>query len=352
MALRSFQMPPINSIDQLAKLLQDFNEDIDTSEIQGVVLGTTGDDAGKNLIVVDDEKEEARVPFPREFSGSFSKLELAEDIAKVERQDGLRVRRFGKLIIDEEEVWVALFDPVPALEQNDATPSFEPFEGTFSGAITNDHWLDSAQRKIIGEGSEISPLFIVIHYTEGFTASSSVSGWRTKNNGILAHVVVDRDGSIIQCRPFIQRCGHAGESRSRHPQTGKLHQGLNSNSIGIEIANTGSARNLHQRLSTHAPGAKIIEATHRNESVPNSLAANQKRTQWEAFPGAQLASVFGLVSTLMSKYGIVDITGHDCIAMERKTDPGPAFPMADLRRTHGLSGLPPVFDRIGHQIDI
>jgi N-acetylmuramoyl-L-alanine amidase len=170
----------------------------------------------------------------------------------------------------------------------------------------------------------------------------------------MAHILVDRDGKIFQCRPFDQSCQHAGRSRMRHPQTNKLYDGLNSCSIGIEIANSGDGgdENLHERLKKHFPQAEFVTAKHRNADTPGSNAAEHKRTRWEAYPKAQLDAVFGLIKLLTAKYKLVEITGHDCVAYERKTDPGPAFPMEELRVANGLSGLPAVWDKDGNRINV
>ena len=52
--------------------------------------------------------------------------------------------------------------------------------------------------------------------------------------------------------------------------------------------------------------------------------------------------VTGYVSSPSGKVNLDDITGHDCIAPERRNDPGPAFPMQELRELCGFSGLPEV----------
>lgn len=222
------------------------------------------------------------------------------------------------------------------------------------GEIDSDHWLTNAKREPIGQGAELKPIFLVIHYTEGYSADSSVSSWRSANNNILAHVVVDRDGTIFQCRPFNQKCWHAGASRICHPVTGQLYHGLNDFSIGIEIANIGDGGDarLQNRLQKYFPNAQLTTAHHRNESIPGSDAAETRRTQWEVFPEAQINSVFALAKLLIARYQLVDITGHDCIAYERKNDPGPAFPMAELRKANGLTGLPPVWNAQGKKFDV
>jgi N-acetyl-anhydromuramyl-L-alanine amidase AmpD/N-acetylmuramoyl-L-alanine amidase len=223
------------------------------------------------------------------------------------------------------------------------------------GNIDAEHWLTTAKRAPIDGGNPLTPLYVVIHYTEGFSADSSVSGWKTKNDGVLAHVVVDRDGTIYQCRAFNRTCGHAGGPGMaiwQDPRTGKTYDGANSISIGIEIANTGMNVGFHKKLNTGGsyPNGATVAASHRNGSKGTEETRDGK--EWEVYPEAQLRSVFGLVSLLMTKYDLHDITGHDCISSWRKADPGPAFPMLELRKANGLSGLPVVWNSMGKPIPV
>ena len=48
-------------------------------------------------------------------------------------------------------------------------------------------------------------------------------------------------------------------------------------------------------------------------------------------PGEQLLAAAEVANLLVRHYGLEDVIGHDDIAPERKTDPGPAFPMAAFR---------------------
>jgi N-acetyl-anhydromuramyl-L-alanine amidase AmpD len=109
---------------------------------------------------------------------------------------------------------------------------------------------------------------------------------------------------------------------------------------------------FHKKLGTGRPypDGTTMAASHRNGSKGTEETRDGK--EWEVYPEAQLRSVFGLVSLLMAKYDLHDITGHDCISSWRKADPGPAFPMLELRKANGLSGLPVVFDRTGKPIPV
>jgi N-acetylmuramoyl-L-alanine amidase len=197
--------------------------------------------------------------------------------------------------------------------------------------ITEDHWLETAKRDEITGGSPMAiRRCVVVHFTSGATAKSSIESMR--GAGLSAHIVVDRDGTIYQCRPFNKQCAHAGKSRWRDPKTGVLYSGLNSCSIGIEIANTGNDDGVIKWAVKNA-GATVISAKHRNGG---------KVQNWEEYPKAQLEAVFAVVAAVVKKYSLDDITGHDCIAPERKDDPGPAFPMQQLRDANGFAGLPAV----------
>ena len=111
-------------------------------------------------------------------------------------------------------------------------------------------------------------------------------------------------------------------------------------------------KTYHKKLGTGGPYPEgtTIKADHRNGSKGTSEARDGK--EWEAYPEAQLKAVFSLVSLLVAKYDLQDITGHDCIAPERKADPGPAFPMLELRAANGFSGLPKVWDDDGKEIPV
>jgi N-acetyl-anhydromuramoyl-L-alanine amidase len=105
---------------------------------------------------------------------------------------------------------------------------------------------------------------------------------------VSAHVVIRRDGQIIQYVPFGARAWHAGRSEY------KGRSGCNDFSVGIELE-----------------GA---------DDVP--------------YMGAQYDSLARVVQALLAAYPSLSsthITGHSDIAPGRKTDPGPAFDWSRLR---------------------
>lgn len=201
--------------------------------------------------------------------------------------------------------------------------------------ITEDHWLEGVKRQPLSGGSTMEiRRFLIIHFTSGWTAQSSVDFWKTPDaNGASAHVIIDRDGSIIQCRPFNRTCGHAGKSQWKDPSTGKLYVGLNSCSIGIELANAGDmSRNpdIYPSTMGSLAGAPVprLQARHKNGGPV---------TGWELYPTAQLDACEAVSKALVARYHLDDLVGHDDIAKSRKVDPGPAFPLKELRTVCGFT---------------
>ncbi len=208
--------------------------------------------------------------------------------------------------------------------------------------IGADHWLEGVRRNEIKGGNPMKVRrALVIHFTDGATADSSVSWWRNPAaKSASAHVVIDRNGEVQQVRPFDRTCGHAGapgKSRWRDPKTGTRYDGLNSCSIGIELANAGRNEPGPDGWdwAVKQPWFQTMRARHRNE--PGGAESN-----WEVFYPAQLAACFDVAKALVARYNLDDVTGHDCIAPVRKIDPGPAFPMESLRVACGFKGLPAV----------
>lgn len=196
--------------------------------------------------------------------------------------------------------------------------------------ITTDHFIDTARRNIIHGGSPMeSRHFAVWHFTGGATGESSIGAMRER--GVSAHLVIERDGSIWQCRPFNLTAGHAGESRWKDPKTGKNFNGCNLYSIGIEIANAGDDDGALAWTKKH--GGKTAMAKHWQGG---------KIEEWEIYPDAQIAAVLAVSKLLLDRYSLDDFTGHEYIAPERKNDPGPLFPMQSLREQLGFAGLPAI----------
>jgi len=188
--------------------------------------------------------------------------------------------------------------------------------------ITGDHMLENAILEPVSGGASMKiRRFLVIHFTAGASGMSSINYWRSSRKA-SAHIVIDRDGTIYQCRPFNRTAGHAGRSKWTDPHTGEHYNGLNACSIGIELANGGSS--YPERFSALAP----THAEHKH--------GGGKR-DWETYTAAQLQACEEVSKSLCERYNLDDVIGHEDCSPGRKTDPGPAFPMDKLRSVCGFS---------------
>lgn len=176
----------------------------------------------------------------------------------------------------------------------------------------------------VGGAFRKTPRIVVMHFTGGSSARSSAEWFRSPQNvGSSAHVVIDRDGSIIQCVPFTKIAWHAGKSR-----WGDL-VGLNQHSLGIELANWGDLKSAGDGWASHT-GRRIDQpfiGNHRN----GNPGRQRGPIGWEPYSDEQIDAAAMLVRALISTYQIKEIVGHDDIAPTRKWDPGPAFDMPRFR---------------------
>jgi N-acetylmuramoyl-L-alanine amidase len=169
-------------------------------------------------------------------------------------------------------------------------------------------------------GGKVKHEFLVIHFTAGRSAESSVSWLANPHAKASAHLVIGRDGSITQLVPFDTVAWHAGQSAWEN------RVGLNRYSLGIELDNAGRLTRVGTKwrtwFGTEVPDDEVIEAVHKNQTQPSS---------WHTFTEAQIKAVQEVAGLLVEHYGLVDVVGHDDIAPGRKSDPGPAFPLASVR---------------------
>ena len=126
---------------------------------------------------------------------------------------------------------------------------------------------------------------LVLHYTGMQTAEAALERLCDAKAEVSAHYVVDEDGTVYQLVEESEKAWHAGVSHWGG------RDGVNANSIGIEIVNPG-----------HEFG-------------------------YRAFPKSQMVAVAELCKAILSRHKIAprDVVGHSDVAPTRKEDPGELF---------------------------
>lgn len=165
------------------------------------------------------------------------------------------------------------------------------------------------------------PDTLVIHFTGGSSANSSANHLCKKDAKASAHLVIGRDGKIIQLAPFNMITWHAGKSswKGRH--------GLNKFSIGIELDNAGeltdngNGKYISWFNKVYLPD-EVFHGIHRNKTTPSF---------WHAYTEMQIEKTFDVCRLICDHYHLREVVGHEEIAPERKSDPGPAFPLDRMR---------------------
>lgn len=170
------------------------------------------------------------------------------------------------------------------------------------------------------QGNVIVPRYLIIHYTAGSSAASSINWFTNPAASASAHLVIAMDGSITQMVSFNRKAWHAGVSRWN------TETGLNNLSIGIELDNPGKLIKVGDKWRSwfggEYPEDVVLQARHKHQDMVSG---------WHIFTQAQLDACIRVSSLLVIKYGLLDILGHDDVAPFRKEDPGPAFPMESFK---------------------
>lgn len=183
------------------------------------------------------------------------------------------------------------------------------------------------------KGGLFTPNYLVFHFTAGRSYRSSVDWLRNPEAKASAHLVVGRDGSIAQLLPFNVVAWHAGKSNWNGLT------GMNQYAVGIELDNAGKLTKVGGQYRTWfqaaIPESEVIQAKHKNEADIGF---------WHAYTELQIERANELAALLVSTYRLKDIIGHEDIAPGRKNDPGPAFPLANIRAA--------AFGRAEHDDDI
>lgn len=174
-------------------------------------------------------------------------------------------------------------------------------------------------------GGALKPKFLVIHFTASGDGFDTAAYFARRAAKASAHLVIRRDGTLVQCVPFNMVAWHAGRSRWIGTD-GRAWTNLNQHAIGIEIENWGpltqSAAGWVSWSGTVVEASRVTVAKHKS-GAPDC--------GWERYTSLQVRTATAVAQAICAAYGIAEIVGHDDIAPGRKSDPGPAWDMGGLR---------------------
>jgi N-acetylmuramoyl-L-alanine amidase len=200
----------------------------------------------------------------------------------------------------------------------------------FTPAVSDEHLLVTSDNRRIkflapyernfNPNIELEPNIVIIHFTTGTSVQSTINWFRNPSAGVSAHLLVGRNGRVVQFVPFNQLAFHCGTS------TWEGATNLNRRAIGIEVDNAGFLRTTKKgfmRRSQHIPDEQVRKRKHWKESFERP---------WQTFPEDQIQVVQEIVKALKAKYpSIQEILGHDMVNLKNRMDPGPLYPLGELR---------------------
>jgi len=165
------------------------------------------------------------------------------------------------------------------------------------------------------------PKYLVMHLTTGTQIQSTINHFRGAGSGVSTHLVIGRDGRVIQMVPFNYAAYHSGIGAWEGDDR------INYKSIGIELDNAGRVsldeKGNWVKRKHIIPADRVKLARHRSDPVDR---------HYEDYTPIQLETAKRVAQALVKKYELIDIIGHDDISPDRRYDPGPCFPMKEWRK--------------------
>jgi N-acetylmuramoyl-L-alanine amidase len=182
-------------------------------------------------------------------------------------------------------------------------------------AIVDDFVVGIRKKTLAHSGARQRPTLLVIHYSVTNTVAQAV---RVLNQRRLSyHVLIEKDGTAFQTRPFTETALHPGLSNWKAISGLDLGSTVGRASIGICLMNMGFDVASIPRGAASA--GKLMYNPH-----------DPTMQRWEKYPAAQVAACKAIAKDIIATYPIQEVVGHHDIAIMGKFDPGPLFDLAQL----------------------
>jgi N-acetyl-anhydromuramyl-L-alanine amidase AmpD len=163
--------------------------------------------------------------------------------------------------------------------------------------------------------------FVIMHATTGTHSGSTINYFRSPSSGVSAHLVIGRDGRVVQMVPFNRAAFHAGSGSWEG-------QGqINWHSIGIEMDNAGKL--IHKKDGTYVRRGTIIPE---DQVKWKRYWKERKARPWHKFTPIQCKVTEAVVKALAEHFSLEAILEHDRLSLRNRSDPGPLFITDKLRK--------------------
>ncbi len=233
-----------------------------------------------------------------------------------------------------------------------AVKAFEPKVNDDNLLVTSDNRrikFISAHEKNFNPDKTLEPRFVIIHFTTGTNMMQTIHTFLNPETGVSSHLLVGRAGRVVQFVPFDKIAFHAGLS------TWEGERDLNRFAIGIEVDNAGFLRKTAKGFKARKkiiPVEQVRFKKHWKESFERP---------WQTFTDEQVQVVQKIVAALIEKYpSIHEILGHDMVNLINRLDPGPIYPLGELREAilgdaqqaivaSQTTGECPIYENFGNQ---
>lgn len=173
---------------------------------------------------------------------------------------------------------------------------------------------------------------VVQHYTGGGNGRALARWLAGPDARVSAHILICRDGQVIQQVEFENEAWHAGEEAAKGFWKGLPQpENVNRFTIGIENSNYGwLLRNDHKfyipkKTATGYKPGRLYKG-------PWPVMArdhNGKLRFWEPYPESLIKANIEVLKRIVELYPSIqreDIQSHSSVSPHRKYDPGPLFP--------------------------
>ncbi|MEO1051223.1 MAG: N-acetylmuramoyl-L-alanine amidase [Bacteroidota bacterium] len=161
---------------------------------------------------------------------------------------------------------------------------------------------------------------IVFHYSVSRSADPVAKYLTNKNAQASVHLIIDRDGRIIQQIPFNRKSKSSGRSEYRGLKN------FNHISIGIQLVNLG--RLTLEDGEFKDPYGKTVNS---DEVEQKRDKFTNQQSYWHKYTDIQIDRAKKIALLLTEEYDLQYIVGHDDITKGLKKDPGPLFPIEEFQ---------------------